>query len=129
VTRFLLDTDALIDFSKRREPAFSAILSWIDGDDTVGVCAICVAEFYSGLTGNDAEEWRAFISSLIYWDITPRAAMRAGQDRCAFLRAGRTISVTDSLLASVARAYQAVLVTGNVKDYPMQDIRLFSLLG
>ena len=40
MTRYLLDTDALIDFSKRREPASSRILSWVDEGETVGVCAI-----------------------------------------------------------------------------------------
>lgn len=30
MTTYLLDTTALIDFSKRREPAYSRILAWID---------------------------------------------------------------------------------------------------
>jgi len=37
MTRYLLDTDALIDFSKGAEPATSLILSWIDGSEVVGV--------------------------------------------------------------------------------------------
>jgi predicted nucleic acid-binding protein len=49
VTRYLLDTDAPIDFSKGSEPATSRILSWIDATDIVAVCAISVAEFFAGL--------------------------------------------------------------------------------
>lgn len=45
MTRYLLDTDALIDFAKGAEPAISYVLSWIDGSDVVAVCAISVAEF------------------------------------------------------------------------------------
>lgn len=127
MTRYLLDTDALIDFSKRRDPAYSWILTWIDGGETVGACAITVAEFYTGLSIDQAEEWREFITSLTYWDVTPEAAMRAGQDRYMFARAGASIGVADSLVAAVARQQDALLVTGNVKDYLMSDIALFPL--
>jgi predicted nucleic acid-binding protein len=57
MTRYLLDTDALIEFSKRREPASSRILSWIDEGETVGVCAITVAEFAAGLSPEQLVAW------------------------------------------------------------------------
>ena len=49
MTRCLLDTTALIDFSKGRQPASSRILRMFEAGDEVGVCAIVVAEFYAGL--------------------------------------------------------------------------------
>jgi len=54
--------------------------------------------------------------------------MHAGQDRYSFARRGRTLSITDMLVAATAREHQAILVTGNVKDYPMTDIDIFPLL-
>jgi predicted nucleic acid-binding protein len=127
VTRYLLDTDALIDFSKRRDPAYSQILAWIDAGDLLGASAITIAEFYSGLTQNEAAAWEEFVSSLAYWDIGVWAAMQAGQDRYRFARQGRIITTTDALVAAAARQYGAVLVTGNTKDYPMEDISVFPL--
>jgi predicted nucleic acid-binding protein len=127
MTRYLLDTDALIDFSKGAEPATSLILSWIEGDDIVAVCAITVAEFYAGLSPTQASSWHAFVSALTYWDMSPAAAMRAGQDRHALARAGLSMTIGDALLAAVARDRNATLVTGNVKHYPMEDLTLLPM--
>jgi predicted nucleic acid-binding protein len=129
MTRYLLDTDALIDFSKRREPASSQILAWIEAGETLGTCAITLAEFAAGLDAEQLATWEEFLTLLTYWDISPHAAMRAGQDRYAFARQGRSISTTDCLVAAVARERHAFVVTGNVKDYPMGDISVFSLLA
>lgn len=127
MTRYLLDTTALIDVSKNREPARSRILSMIEAGDELGVCGINVAEFYSGVLPGMSAEWDTFLQTLSYWQITRAAAARAGQDRYQFLRQGRTISTTDVLVAAVARQQGAVLITNNVKDYPMKDITLLPL--
>jgi predicted nucleic acid-binding protein len=127
MTRYLLDTSALIDFSKGREPASTRILEMIDSGDEVGVCAINVAEFYAGLPPETRPIWDAFFTALTYWPISRQAAMRAGQYRHAFARKGRTLTTTDALVAAVAQEYQAVVVTDNLKDYPMAEVRLLPL--
>jgi predicted nucleic acid-binding protein len=128
MTRFLLDTDALIEFSKQREPASSRIISWIEEGETVGACAITVAEFAAGLSATQLKDWEEFLTSLTYWEIGPHVAMQAGQDRYTFAKQGMAISITDCLIAAVARHEQAFVVTGNVKHYPMDDVRVLSLL-
>lgn len=127
MTRYLLDTDVLIDFSTGMEPATSFLLSWLDGRDVVGVCAITISEFSAGLTSQTAEHWQQFLTSLAYWDISTQSAMRAGQDRFRYARQGSSITTPDALMASVAREQNATLVTGNVKDFPMTDISLLSI--
>lgn len=127
MTCYLLDTDALIDFSKGFEPSTSRILSWIDGEDVVALCAISVAEFAAGLAADEIARWQRFIHSLTYLDISPRAAIRAGEDRYRLSRLGRTLTKADALLAAVAREFGATLVTGNVKDFPMDDVALLSI--
>jgi predicted nucleic acid-binding protein len=129
MTRFLLDTTALIDFSKRREPTRSRILSMIRAGDELGVCAINVAEFYTGvIPATERPALDQFIRSLAYWEITFGAAVRAGRYRYDFLRAGQTLSTSDVLVAAVARERYATLVTSNQKRYPMTDITLLSFV-
>jgi predicted nucleic acid-binding protein len=41
---------------------------------------------------------------------------------------GKTLTITDTLIAAAVREHHAVLVTGNVKDYPMSDVDIFPLL-
>jgi predicted nucleic acid-binding protein len=130
MTRYLLDTTALIDFSKDREPTRSRVLSMITAGDELGVCAINVAEFYTGVSpATERPALDQFIRSLAYWEITFGAAVRAGRYRHDFLRTGQTLSTTDVLVAAVARERHATLVTNNPKHYPMADITVLSLAG
>lgn len=127
MTRYLLDTDVLIDFSKSIESVTQQLLTWIDGTDIVAVCAISIAEFSAGLTREQAARAESFLTSLTYWDISRHAASHAGQDRYSFARAGISITTTDALLAAVAREYAATLVTSSLKDFPMEDVSLLSI--
>lgn len=127
MTRYLLDTDTLIDFSKGIEPVTSQLLAWIDGVDVVAVCAISVAEFYAGLTAREADQASSFVRSLAYWDISTDAAMRAGKDRSTLRQSGHTVTIADALLGAVARELGATLVTSNVKDFPLEGVRLLSI--
>ena len=127
MTRYLLDTTALIDFSKGREPARSRIQAWIDGGDELGVCAINVAEFYAGLPPQQRALWEQFLGALQLWEITRDAAIQAGIWRYDFARQGVTLTTTDTLVAAVTQEQQAVLVTNNLKDYPMSGLQLLPL--
>lgn len=79
MSRYLLDTSALIDFSKGREPACTRILEMVDAGDEVGVCPINIAEFYAGLPPEVQPVWDDFFASLTYWPISRPAAMQASQ--------------------------------------------------
>ncbi len=127
--RYLLETDALIDFSKGREPATSRILQLIEQGDEVGVCPINVAEFFAGLPTADRPYWRRVFATLAYWEISITAAWRAGEWRYDFARRGRTLPVTDTLIAAVAVEQGATILTANVADYPMAGVSLLSLRG
>jgi predicted nucleic acid-binding protein len=127
MTRYLLDTDTLIDFSKGREPTRSRVLEMIDAGDVLGVCAVNVAEFYAGLPREHRHVWDDFFASLTYWDISKDAASLAGADRYQLGRSGKSVTTTDALVAAVARDHGATIITSNIKDYPMEDVTVFSL--
>jgi len=129
VTRYLLDTTALIDFSRGREPAVSWIRAMLADRHELGVCDVNVAEFYSGLPVGASPAVDEFLQALTYWDISRAAAARAGTDRYSYARRGQQLSTTDVLVAASARERGAVLVTANVKDYPMTDLEVLPLRG
>ncbi|MBI4318805.1 MAG: PIN domain-containing protein [Chloroflexi bacterium] len=116
--RYLLDTTALIDFAKGREPASSRILGFSEGGDELAVCAINVAEFYAGVPPAQRGVWDEFFSTLTYWDVTAQAARHAGCLRFDFARKGRVLSTTDVIIAAVAQEKEAVIVTDNTKGLP-----------
>jgi predicted nucleic acid-binding protein len=125
--KYLLDTDTLIDFLQDRGNARKCITSLIEADDDVALCAITVAEVFSGLSEKNRKQWSDWLLALPYWHIGWESAMRAGTDRKEASETGRTLSVTDSLLAALARQHDATLLTSNIKDYPMDDVRVLSL--
>lgn len=127
MTRYLLDTAALIDFSKAREPASSRILRMIESGDELGVCAVVVAEFYAGLVPQQRARWDEFFEALRFWEATREAAKQAGIWRYEFARKGTPLSTTDLLVAAVADQKDAAVVTNNVKDYPMDEVTVLPL--
>ena len=127
MTRYLLDTTALIDFSKGQEPARSRILGWIQGGDDLAICDVVAAEFYSGVPVTERSRWDAFLGALQYWPITWVAARQAGLWRYDFARRGIALSTADTLVAAIAREQHAVLVTDNPRHYPMPGVQLQSI--
>lgn len=121
--KYLLDATVLIEFSRRREPTTSRLLSLIEQDQLVGICAVSIAELYSGPLGDEPAMAR-FLDRLPCFEITREVARTAGLYRAQFLREGRKLATTDMLIAAVARAEKAILLTGNVRDFPMTDIQV-----
>ncbi|MFN0070486.1 MAG: PIN domain-containing protein [Chloroflexota bacterium] len=126
MARYLLDTTTLIDFSKGREPTRSWVLEHVDSGDELGVSPINLAEFYAGVDPAHHADWDEFFNLLTFWSIDRALAKRGGAIRYEHARKGLQLSATDTLIAAVAEAHQAVLVTANIKDFPMDTITVIS---
>ena len=127
MSRYLIDTSVLIDFSKNRQPTVARILAMLDAGDELAVCDITVAEFYAGQPAGSPGDMGDFIAQLPYWPTTFEAAVRAGEERHHHSRQGRTLATTDALIAAVALARGAGVLTENPKDFPMPELALVSL--
>lgn len=127
MTRYMLDTSVLIEAIRRREPAFSQLRDWIVAGEELGICAVQIAEFMSGVHPQRRVAEYRFLTTLRWWDTTQEAAAQAGFYRYDFARRGIQIDTPDAVIAAVARERSAVLVTGNGRDFPMNDIRIFTL--
>lgn len=120
--RYLIDTDVIIDYAWEREPARSLFLVMLAGREDVGLCAVQLAEIYSGQERGERQALDAFLFALPCWEITPEVGIVAGDYRRTSARRGRTIATPDALNAAVAWSMGATIVTRNAKDYPMTDI-------
>ena len=127
LTLYLLDTDTLIDLSKGRQSVRQQILAWLGSNDALGVCAINVTEFYSGLLPSERVLWGRRFALLRHWDISESAARQAGVWRHDFARRGVQLSVTDTLVAAVSIAQGATIVTDNANGYPLGGVQLLPL--
>lgn len=124
MSRYLADTDVLIDYSREQEPATSLLLVILASRDDVGICAVQLAEIYAGQERGERPAFDAFLDSLPCWEITPAVGLLAGDYRRTFAREGRAINTPDAINAAVAFRMAATVVTRNVKDYPMAEVEV-----
>jgi predicted nucleic acid-binding protein len=127
LNRYLLDTTVLIDLSKSYRATEDALKSLVAGGGVPGVCAVCVAEFLAGVPPLWRQTWEQWIADFTYWEISVEAAALAGAWRFDLAREGRTIHVADALMAATALETDATLLTNNIKDFPIQGLRLLRL--
>lgn len=120
--RYLLDSSALIEWLNGRPQAVSLLAELVETGHTLAVNAVTVAEVYSGLGPDELEATDNLVGNLDYWDVDLDTARLAGAYRYRFAREGRPLSLADVVMAATAIRRDAVLITGNVRDFPMADV-------
>lgn len=100
------------------------MLRLLDGGHVLGTSCVNLAEIEAGLRQRERRRARALLGRLRLLPTDREAAHRAGRYQADWRRRGRTIQTPDALVAGTARACGAVLVTHNVDDFPMRDVRV-----
>lgn len=123
MAKYLLDTSALVDWLNGVPSTVDRLGKLAEQGHILALCAISVTEMYSGLAEDDWEDADRVLAPLEYWDMGATVAKQAGHYRYIYARKGQPLSVPDTLMASLAIANDAILITGNVKDFPMPELR------
>ena len=127
MANYVLDTTVLIDFLGGAPKAASLVRELSAEEHQLCTCCICVSELHSGLSAGAAATADELLDNLTYLDVTRDQARLAGNMRYQFARRGISLSTTDTIIAAVAIANDATLVTANVRDFPMEDLQLLEL--
>lgn len=123
---FLVDTDFLIDLlsrpGKSRQEAAKALFFQIVALGPLWITGIVVSELFTGIKGSEAvERVRSFLGHFKYLSVSMEEAVEAGRIRGEYLAKGLTLGVEDATNAAIAKGRHLVLVTNNVRHYPMLD--------
>jgi predicted nucleic acid-binding protein len=106
-------------------PAISAGLRQLLSEGhTLATTCVNLAEVERGLRPRERKRASAFLDALRFLATDREAARRAGRYQAEWAKRGRTIHTADALVAGTARAHGAVLLTHNLDDFPMRDIRV-----
>ena len=127
MAQYLLDASVLIDWLKGRRQAAELLEELVRRGEVLAVNAIAIAETFSGFSAEERERAEPVLQTLEFWDIDLEVAKLAGAYRYTYARMGRPLSVPDVLMAAHAVARGATLITGNVRDFPMPELRLEKL--
>jgi predicted nucleic acid-binding protein len=91
---------------------------------TLATTCVNLAEVERGLQPRERRRAAAFLDGLRFLSTDREAARRAGRYQADWAKRGRTIHTADALIAGTTRSHGAVLLTHNLDDFPMQDIRV-----
>lgn len=117
----LVDTDILIDYLRGHAGAVRFVT---DHADHMIVSALSVAELYAGVRGDpEGRESLALASFLDVVQVAPvtRQIARAGGLYRRDYGPSHGVGLADGIIAATAVAADAVLMTLNVRHYPMFD--------
>ncbi len=113
--RYLLDSTVLIDHGRGRPGAVELLESLFSEPNDLYTCDVVVTEALSGGPDDEREVIQALIRVLEYVSTHPDAAVWAANARRG--RGTSPRSLADSLIAAVAWALDATVVTRNPADF------------
>ena len=127
MTRYLVDTSVLVDLSRWVEPTRSKLIELTEAGHELCICAVVVTEFFAGVRHSELDDWREFFRSLRFLTTDIDVAEAAGLYRQNSKRSGRVVATPDAIIAAVAQAWDATLLTENPKHFELDGLTVRSL--
>ena len=124
---YLLDSSVIIDVINDKRERPKLLQKLVEEHHELGCCAINVAEVYAGMLPHEESATLGILENLNYFDITWDIARKAGLLKRDFARKGKTLALADVTIAAVAIENNLILITDNVRDYPMKELKLYVL--
>ncbi len=125
MSAYLIDTDVLIDFFKKKPYALSTVPP-LASSHTLAVSMLTIAELAAGWNQKEASLYLPQLYNLAERiPISEPIAELAGALRYQYKAKGRTISLPDAIIAATAIIEGRIVVTRNTKDYPMPELSLY----
>ena len=127
MTKYLLDSNAVIYWLNGRAPAPALLAELSRRGDVLAVNAVSVAETYSGVPPYDLQRIDSLLEAFEFWPIDWAVARLAGEYRYKYGQEGRKLGAPDVILGAHAIREDATLITDNVRDFPMPELKILSL--
>ncbi len=124
LTVYVLDSTVLIGYLRDTPSIASTLRQRLGEDHTLATTSVNLAELERGLQPRQRRRAIAFLDGLRFLVTDREAARRAGQYQAQWTKRGQTIHTPDALVAGTARAHGTVLLTHNLDDFPMKDLRV-----
>jgi predicted nucleic acid-binding protein len=124
VATYLLDTSVLVDVinDKRGRKAF--VKAKVQQGHLLACCSVNVTEVFAGMLPHEEQRTEGLMRSLEYFEVPWEIARHAGLLKNSWARQGITLPLTDVTIAAVALVNGLILLTDNVRHFPMPDLQL-----
>lgn len=124
---YLLDSDILIDFFKKKKFVVDLVVK-LTKEGKTAASILSVAELRAGWTQGEADFFLPrFYKLFEIKEISTFVAEQAGTLRRKYKEKGRLYPLVDMLIAATVIDGGYYLVTRNIKDYPVSAIKLYKI--
>lgn len=124
MSKFLLDSNIIIDFLIGREETINLLNEIKRTDDSPATSSLCIAEVQLGVKKEEEENTNIFLNSLQVYDVNRATANMAGEFIRKYKSKGIALPLVDTLIATTCIINNLILVTYDTKHYPIQDLKL-----
>jgi predicted nucleic acid-binding protein len=122
---YVLDSTVIIDYVIGYQPGEEILERLFGQSEELYVCDVVTCESLSKGAYEQLRVARSLLDALEYVALSPEAAAWAGDQRREQTTTGRRKpSTTDCLIAGLAHALGATVVTRNVKDFQAFDVQV-----
>ena len=120
----VIDTDVLINCLRGNATALNLLKEFAQ-TNMLSCSAITVAEIYAGMKEKERQKTELLLDSLSIISVDKKIAEQAGIYRRE--TKSHNLELDDCLIAATCLVKKAVLVTANIKHYPMNDIKKIAM--
>lgn len=118
----MLDTTFAIDFLRGERTSLARFARFFEDGDEPYINEVVLCELAVGVSAPDDPAFRAFVRAVSFVQPGPDAALQAGVWRREARRRGRTLSLSDALIAAAADALGATVLTKNARDFALAPV-------
>ncbi len=119
--RYLIDSDIIIEILKGNNQITDAF-KMLDADDSnIYYSPVSRAEILAGAFEKEKDDINIFFNQMICLDLTDNIGEKAG-DFLNKYRKSHNIGLGDAIIAATAYKYDLLLLTQNIKHYPMSEV-------
>ena len=119
----LIDTDVLIDHLRKEKRALRFLAEELEKNSLIFVSVISRVEILAGIRKGEDDIVNSLFEILIPVNVDISIADRAGEYLRKYSKSHAT-SIGDALIAATSKEMSLMLITRNVKHYPMKDITI-----
>lgn len=125
--KLLLDSTLLIDLLRNRGARRGFVEALVDAGHQLTTSAMNIGEIYGGMRTGEEVRTGAVLADIDVFPVTTEIAQRGGLLVVAQRKRGLTVKLGDMIVAATALEHGLTLVTDNLKDFRIGELKLLPL--
>lgn len=124
MARYLLDSDIIIWCLRGRRDTVQ-LVEELQKESVPYCSALSIIEVELGMRGGEEKATRGFLDALRVEPVDGNVARLAATYMREYRRKGKTLDLVDASIAATCVTRSLLLVTYNVKDYPVSEVTFY----